>query len=48
MPTFNAALGALSAAVLMLPGGRVAPVTAKYRVEQSLTQQVDGTASGAD
>ena len=47
MPTFNAALGALSAAVLMLPGGRVAPVTAKYRVEQSLTQEVDGTASGA-
>jgi len=47
MSTYLAALGALGAAALALPGGRAAPVTAKYRVEQSLTQEVDGTASGA-
>jgi hypothetical protein len=47
MPTYLAALGALGAVALALPGGRAAPVTAKYRVEQSLTQEVDGTASGA-
>jgi hypothetical protein len=46
MPTYHAALGALGAVALALPGGRGAPVTAKYRVEQSLTQEVDGTASG--
>ena len=47
MPTYHVALGALGAVALALPGGRVAPVTAKYRVEQRLTQEVDGTASGA-
>ncbi len=47
MPTYLVALGALGAVTLALPGGRSAPVTAKYRVEQNLTQEVDGTASGA-
>jgi hypothetical protein len=47
MPTYFAALGALGAAALALPAVRVAPVTSKYRVDQSLTQEVDGTASGA-
>jgi hypothetical protein len=48
MPTYFAALGALGAVALALPSaGRVAPVTAKYRVVQSLTQEVDGTAGGA-
>jgi hypothetical protein len=47
MPTYFAALGALGAVALALPDGVMAPVTAKYRVDQSLTQEVDGTASGA-
>ncbi len=47
MATYLAAVGALSVAALTLPGGRVPPVTVKYRVDQSLTQEVDGTASGA-
>ncbi|MGH7578784.1 MAG: hypothetical protein ACREM9_01335 [Gemmatimonadales bacterium] len=47
MATYLAALGALGAAALALPGGPLAPVTAKYRVDQSLTQEVDGTAGGA-
>jgi len=47
MATIHAAWGALGAVALALPSGRVAPVTTKYRVDQSLTQEVDGTASGA-
>ncbi len=47
MPTYHAALGALGAVALALPGGRAGPVTAKYRVDQTLSQEVDGTASGA-
>jgi len=47
MPTYFAALGALGAVVIALPARRPPPVTSKYRVEQSLTQEVDGTASGA-
>jgi hypothetical protein len=47
MGTYFAALGALGAAALALPAGRPAPITSKYRVDQSLTQEVDGTASGA-
>ena len=47
MPTYLATLGALGAVALALPVSRPAPVTAKYRVEQSLTQEVDGTAAGA-
>jgi hypothetical protein len=37
----------MAAATLALPGLRLAPVTAKYRVDQSLTQEVDASASGA-
>ncbi|MBA3319022.1 MAG: hypothetical protein H0T50_13170 [Gemmatimonadales bacterium] len=47
MPTFHAALGALATVALAWPGGRLAPITTKYRVDQSLTQEVDGTAGGA-
>ncbi len=47
MATYIAAIGALGVAVLALPGSGVPPVTVKYRVDQSLTQEVDGTASGA-
>ena len=47
MATYFAALGALGAVALALPAGQLAPVTTKYRVEQTLTQEVDGTASGA-
>jgi hypothetical protein len=48
MPIQLATLGALGAAALALHGGSLAPVTAKYRVDQQLTQEVDGTASGAE
>lgn len=47
MPTYVAAVGALGAVTLALAGSRVAPVTTKYRVEQSLTQEVDATSSGS-
>jgi hypothetical protein len=47
MPTYLTALGALGAAALALPIGLAAPVTSKYRVDQSLTQEMDGTAGGA-
>lgn len=47
MATYLAALGALGAAALALPGGPPAPVTAKYRVDQSLTQEVDASAAGS-
>ena len=47
MPTYMTALGAFGAVALALPAIRPAPVTSKYRVDQSLTQEVDGTASGA-
>lgn len=46
MPTYLGGLGAMAAATLALPGLRLAPVTAKYRVDQSLTQEVDATAEG--
>jgi hypothetical protein len=46
MATYHAALGVLGAVAFALPSGLLAPVTAKYRVDQSLTQEVDGTASG--
>jgi hypothetical protein len=49
MPTYHAAWGTLSALALALPAGQGSPpVTAKYRVDQSLTQEVDGTANGAE
>jgi hypothetical protein len=45
MPTY---LGgwAMAAATLALPVFGLAPVTAKYRVDQSLTQEVDASAEG--
>src|SRR5688572_11197881 len=46
MPTYLGGLGAMAAATLVLPALRPAPVTAKYRVDQSLTQEVDATAEG--
>lgn len=47
MPTYLGGLGMLAAATLALPAIRHAPVTMKYRVDQSLTQEVDATAGGA-
>jgi hypothetical protein len=47
MATNLAAWGALGAVALALSGGREVPVTAKYRVDQSLTQEVEGAAKGA-
>ncbi|HEU4523517.1 MAG TPA: hypothetical protein VFR62_00750 [Gemmatimonadales bacterium] len=46
MPTYLGGWGAMAAATLALPALRPAPVTAKYRVDQSLTQEVDATAEG--
>jgi hypothetical protein len=48
MPTYHAALGALGAVALTLPAGRVAPVTVKYRVDQSLTQEVEPAAGSTE
>ncbi len=49
MPTYHAAaLGALGAAALALPMGRVAPLTVKYRVDQSLTQEVEPAAGNTE
>ena len=48
MPTYHAALGALGAVALALPAGRVAPVTVKYRVDQSLTQEVEPAAGSTE
>lgn len=46
MPNYLGGWGAMAAATLALPASLAAPVTAKYRVDQSLTQEVDGTAEG--
>jgi hypothetical protein len=46
MPTHFGGWGAMAAATLVLPAFRAAPVTAKYRVDQSLTQEVDATSAG--
>ena len=46
MPTFLGGWGALAAATLALPALELPPVTSKYRVDQSLTQEVDGSAEG--
>ena len=37
---------ALGAVALALPAARTAPVTTRYRIDQSLTQEVDATAAG--
>ena len=47
MPTYLGGWGAMAAATLALPAILAAPVTAKYRVDQSLTQELDATATGA-
>lgn len=46
MPTHLGGWGAMAAATLALPAFRAAPVTVKYRVDQSLTQEVDATSAG--
>jgi hypothetical protein len=46
MPTYLGGWGAVAAATLAWPAFRAAPVTAKYRVDQSLTQEVDASAQG--
>jgi hypothetical protein len=46
MPTFLGGWGAMAAATLALPALGLPPVTAKYRVDQSLTQEVDASAEG--
>jgi hypothetical protein len=46
MPTFLGGWGAMAAATLALPALELPPVTAKYRVDQRLTQEVDGSAEG--
>jgi hypothetical protein len=46
MPTHLGGWGAVAAATLALPTVRPAPVTVKYRVDQSLTQEVDATSAG--
>ena len=37
---------ALAAAVLVLPASDLAPTTTKYRIDQSLSQEIDATAAG--
>ena len=46
MPTHLGGWGAMAAVTLALPVLRLAPVTAKYRVDQSLTQEVDASGAG--
>jgi hypothetical protein len=47
MPTYLGGFGAMAAVTLALPAFRPAPpITAKYRVDQSLTQEVDASAEG--
>jgi hypothetical protein len=46
MPTYPGGWAAMVAATLALPALRHPPVTAKYRVDQSLTQEVDASAAG--
>jgi hypothetical protein len=42
----TARLGALAATAILLPAWVVAPLTTKYRIDQSLTQEIDATAAG--
>lgn len=46
MPTYLGGWGAMTAATLALPAFLPPPTTVKYRVDQSLTQEVDGSAEG--
>ena len=47
MPYHTAGFTALSAAVLVLPAVSWAPTVTKYRIDQSLSQEIDATAAGA-
>ena len=42
----SAGFTALAAAVLVLPGSDAGPTTTKYRIDQSLSQEIDATAAG--
>ena len=42
----SASFTALAAAVLVLPASDSAPTTTKYRIDQSLSQEIDATAAG--
>jgi len=46
MPTYLGGWAGMAAATLALPVFLAAPVTAKYRVDQRLTQEVDASAEG--
>jgi hypothetical protein len=46
MPLRTACLGALGATVIALPVWTSAPLTTKYRIDQSLTQEIDASAAG--
>ena len=46
MPTYLGGWRAMAAVTLALPALRLPPVTAKYRVDQSLTQEVDASGAG--
>jgi hypothetical protein len=46
MPTYLGGWAAMAAVTLALPGVGLAPVTTKYRVDQSLTQEVDASGEG--
>jgi len=42
----SAGFTALAAAVLVLPASDLAPTTTRYRIDQSLSQEIDATAAG--
>jgi hypothetical protein len=42
----SAGFAALAATVLILPASDLAPTTTKYRIDQSLSQEMDATAAG--
>jgi hypothetical protein len=46
MPLRTARLGALAATAMVLPAWVLAPSTTKYRIDQSLSQEIDATAAG--
>lgn len=46
LPTQPLRWTAFGAAVLALPAARIAPAAMRYRIDQSLTQEVDATAAG--
>jgi hypothetical protein len=46
MPLRTARLGALAATAMVLPAWVLAPSTTRYRIDQSLSQEIDATAAG--